>query len=414
MRNERDPFKGTNGSLQDLVDKIKDVLKCPVTIEDHNHRLLAYSTHDDQTDSARIATIIKRRVPEKVINRLWKDGIIQKLMQSEEPVYIPEIKDIGLGDRIAISIKNSNEILGYMWLVQETGKLTDDQLIIFRKAVKTVKTEMLKRQTVNKRKDEDYQNFFWQLLTGHFLSHDDIVENYQKLNLVPPAQFAVLVFRFKEEVPAKLEQGITYLLTTSQQVSIPFYMIMGNELILIAASPRATLTEAMVTEFIETFITQMKNRLVADDISGSCGTIYRRLDKISKSYQEALAVHRLKQQYQEEINGVVHFHQLGIFRYLDLIIEKKQLEPYMHPVIEKLEQYDKVNKTNLLETLEIYISHDSNINDAAKKLHVHSNTLNYRMKRIIEITDLDLKSANEKMSLFIEMLLRRIEKNKRL
>lgn len=72
----QDPFKGTFGSLENLADTISEVLHCPVTIEDANHRLLAYSTHEDSTDPARIATIIGRRVPEKVINSLWRDGVI--------------------------------------------------------------------------------------------------------------------------------------------------------------------------------------------------------------------------------------------------------------------------------------------------------------------------------------------------
>ncbi|RCO07937.1 PucR family transcriptional regulator, partial [Bacilli bacterium] len=112
---EKDPFKRAFSDLEELVDKIRDVLECPVTIEDVNHRLLAYSTHDDQTDTARIATIISRKVPEKVINRLWKERVIPQLMQSGEPLRIPEIKEIGLGNRVAISIRNHNEVLGYIW-----------------------------------------------------------------------------------------------------------------------------------------------------------------------------------------------------------------------------------------------------------------------------------------------------------
>ena len=65
----------------EFADRISSVLGCPITIEDGNHRLLAYSTHDDTTDQARIMTIIGRRVPEKVINSLWKDGFIPALLK---------------------------------------------------------------------------------------------------------------------------------------------------------------------------------------------------------------------------------------------------------------------------------------------------------------------------------------------
>jgi DNA-binding PucR family transcriptional regulator len=414
VTNERDPFKSTNGSLQDLVDKIKDVLNCPVTIEDANHRLLAYSTHDDETDLARIGTIIKRRVPENVINRLWKDGIIPKLMQSEDFLSIPEIKDIGLGHRIAISIQNKNEILGYMWLVQESGDFSEHQIILLRKAVKAAKNELLKLYTNKKKKDEDYQNFFWQLLTGQYSTHDQIMMNYQKRDLVPPTQFAVIVFQFNDEIPIHIKQNINYLLTINQMYSIPFNIITGKELIILFTSQKSTLTGASLAEFMETFKNQMKSKFKVGPIDGCSGTIYEQLDKIETSYQEALHVHQVKQQFSEEIKDVVYFQHLGIFQYLDSIIQNKKFNSYHHPAIEKLERYDLLNKTNLLETLEIFIRQDSNVNDAAKKLHVHTNTLIYRLKRISEIGDINLKNAHEKMSLYIELLMKRVDKNHRL
>jgi DNA-binding PucR family transcriptional regulator len=411
---ERDPFKGKYGSLLDLVDKIKDVLNCPVTIEDGNHRLLAYSSHDDQTDSARIATIIKRRVPEKVINRLWKEGIIPKLMQSDEPVYIPEIQDIGLGNRVAIAIRNQNEILGYMWLVEESGKLSEEQIVLVKKAVQTIKVELRKIQSQKKKREVEYQDFFWQLLTGQFRTHDEIEAEFQELGIVPPTKFSILVFKFKEEISSSLEQRITYFISTIQKITIPFFIIIGNELILLSSPPRTQFNESTLTEFIIFFIDQMKVRFEVDEIKGSCGTLYERLDKIETSYQEALKVHSLKEQFSEEMNDIIHYRELGVFRYMDYIIEKNKLDAYQHPAIKKLEAYDLLNKTNLLETLEIFIRHDSNVNDAAKKLHVHTNTLVYRLKRISELGNINLKNINEKMSLYVELLMRRSPKNTRL
>ena len=412
--NERDPFKGTNGSLQELVDKIKDVLKCPVTIEDDNHRLLAYSSHDDHTDRARIGTIMSRRVPEKVINRLWKDGIIPKLMQSDEPIYIPQIQDIGLGNRVAISIRNNNEILGYMWLVVESEKWTEDQIFLVKKAVQSVKAELRKLQSQKKKREVDFQDLFWKLLTGHFRSKEEIETKFQKLTIIPPTKFAVIVFHFKEEISPSIEQRISYFLSTIQKITVPFYIFMRNELIILAAPPITTFSEKSLSEFITFFIDQMNDRFAVAEIQGCCGSIYEDLNKIETSYQEALKVYSLKQQFLEEIPNIIHYRELGIFRYMDFILEKKKLDGYQHPIIEKLDQYDLVNKTNLLETLEIFISHDSNVNDAAKKLHVHTNTLLYRLKRITEISDLNLKNANEKVSLYIELLMKRIEKNTRL
>lgn len=123
---EENPFWG-DGNLENLADNLRDMPHCPVTIEDVNHRLLSYSSHDSHTDTARINTIIQRRVPEKVINRLWQEGIILKLMQSGEPLRINGIEDIGLGNRVAVSIRKNNEVIGYIWVVDEEAKLSDEQ-----------------------------------------------------------------------------------------------------------------------------------------------------------------------------------------------------------------------------------------------------------------------------------------------
>ncbi|MCS0673162.1 CdaR family transcriptional regulator [Cytobacillus firmus] len=407
---EKDPFKMAFSDLEELVDKIRDVLECPVTIEDVNHRLLAYSTHDDQTDTARIATIISRKVPEKVINRLWKERVIPQLMQSGEPLRIPEIKEIGLGNRVAISIRNHNEVLGYIWAVEEETLLTESKLNLLKLAAQSARTEMLRLNAQKKKRAEGYRDFFWELLTGHFQSHDEIAERFEAFSIKPPSPFAVLVFRFKEEVTSKIEQNIIYLITTSQKVHITFHAAMGNEFIILAAPPDPAFSESAFIEFIHFFIDQMKTRFSIDHISGATGTTYQHYEKVEKSYQEALQVLRLKEQFPEEIHHVYSYQQLGIFRYLDAILEKKRLEPYEHPAIEKLKKYDLEHRTNLLTTLEAFIDHDSNVNETAKKLHIHMNTLNYRLKRITDIGEVDLKNTNTKLSLYLELKIRRIEK----
>ena len=128
------PFRKSFFDLKELANSIQENLMCPVTIEDTNHRLHAYSSHEDDTDSARIGTIISQRVPEKVINRLWKVGAIPDLMQSDSALRIPHIEDIGLRDRVAIAIRKNNEILGYIWVVEGQNKLDDAQLELLKDA----------------------------------------------------------------------------------------------------------------------------------------------------------------------------------------------------------------------------------------------------------------------------------------
>ena len=63
--------------------------------------------------------------------------------------------------------------------------------------------------------------------------------------------------------------------------------------------------------------------------------------------------------------------------------------------------YDRKNKTELLDTLRVYLESGSNAAEAAKKLFIHRNTLYQRMKKIEEIIQVDLKDT--RIRLFILM-----------
>lgn len=67
----------------------------------------------------------------------------------------------------------------------------------------------------------------------------------------------------------------------------------------------------------------------------------------------------------------------------------------LHPALETLELYDKENQTKLHLTLSVYLHHERNQLEAAKALHVHPNTMRYRLGRIREVAGLTLEDREE-------------------
>lgn len=86
----------------------------------------------------------------------------------------------------------------------------------------------------------------------------------------------------------------------------------------------------------------------------------------------------------------------------------KLKENYRNTIIEKLKEYDEENSTDLLNSLYVYLINDSNVNLAAKQIFVHSNTMNYRLKRITEICGINLNDANLKTTLYLDLLIDKI------
>ena len=91
---------------------------------------------------------------------------------------------------------------------------------------------------------------------------------------------------------------------------------------------------------------------------------------------------------------------LRTFRSIDLT------SSLLHPAMEILERYDRENHTELKATLSCYLYHESNQLLASRDLHIHTNTMRYRLQRICEITGLTLTDPKELQYLRLSYWLR--------
>ena len=409
MTYSNDPFKTNFDSLEEFADRISDILQCPITIEDANHRLIAYSAHDDYTDPARTSTIINRRVPEKVINSLWKQGVIPKLLSGEEPVRVETISEVGLGNRVAVSIWKNKEVLGFIWALEAGRSLSKEEMELLKKAARAAKNQLLQLYIRKNKKEERVQEFFWKLLTGHITSNEEIKENFHLMQISTTPLFSVLVFRFKNDITSDIEKQVSYILKTTQQLQVLLYTVDRNELILLAAPKSTTGPLQELNRFIISFTTQMKERFHVNSIKGSFGGIYKDYGQIEKSYKEALTVLSIKEKFLEQMKGIYGYQELGIYQFFDLLLEKKKQGEFENLTLRKLQEYDKKHHTNLVETIEVFLDKNNNVSETAKALNIHTNTLAYRLKRISEIGEIDLENMNQKLKLYIDIKLAKYE-----
>ena len=71
------------------------------------------------------------------------------------------------------------------------------------------------------------------------------------------------------------------------------------------------------------------------------------------------------------------------------------LEPFCHQGILALEDYDKHKDTRYFETLLEYLKNDKSVSKTAAALHIHPNTMSYRLKKITKIANIDLDNLEQ-------------------
>ncbi|WLR41274.1 PucR family transcriptional regulator [Bacillus carboniphilus] len=402
-----DPFKYSFNNLDDIADRISEILQCAITIEDINHRLLAYSSHKSGTDDARTATIIERRVPEKVINRLWKDGIIPKLLQTDNPIRIKNIEEIGLNDRVAISIWHKQEVVGFIWALENEKNLEKDDIELLKKAAKSVKNKLLNLQARRIKKVEKSQEFFWKLLTGHVATTKEIKAGIEELLYTVPSSYSIVILKFPHPIDEGTEKHIHYLLETTQQVTILLSTIDYNELLMFII-PKTEYPLKDIKTFLHWLDLQLGDRYSIKGVMASIGGIYQDLTNIVGSYQEAQTVLKIKEKFPTETLDLVSYSELGIYQYLDILADQRKRYGFINYSLMKLLQYDEYHNTDLVKTLEAFLDEDGNAKSAANSLKVHLNTLSYRIKRIEQIGEIDLKNINQKMTIYLDLKIRKM------
>ncbi|HEY0500098.1 MAG TPA: helix-turn-helix domain-containing protein [Kutzneria sp.] len=132
------------GDLFRLADAVAAVIDAPVTIEDANSRVLAYSTRQDRTDPARVSTIMGRRVPDDVLARFRSRGVFRQLSKGRSVIFVPAQRD-GTLPRLIVPIRMGGELLGSMWAVVD-GEVSDERSAAFADTGPVVALHLLRRR----------------------------------------------------------------------------------------------------------------------------------------------------------------------------------------------------------------------------------------------------------------------------
>jgi sugar diacid utilization regulator len=332
-------------------------------------------------------------------------------LQSENPIRISAMQDIGLGDRVAIAIRKNNDVLGYIWVLEVNEQVGEQELHQLKRAAEAAKSQLVQLQMKTRKEEKSYHDFFWQLLTGHLKSDEMIREKAKQLGVQLPERFHVTVLQFDTDITEKLHQQIRYTLETTPFARIALHAVTDAQLVLLAAAPPPSVgNEEEKRNPLFRMIRQMKQRFGISPVESGSGMIYGDYAMVERSCQEALTLLQIKRRFPEETKSAFYYPDLGYYRYLPHILREKQLHRIENPALQKLRKYDREHNSDLLQTLEVFLHNDSNVKVAADLLHVHINTLTYRLKRIAEIGGIDLSNMDQKVTLYLDLKAEKMEK----
>lgn len=136
-------------------------------------------------------------------------------------------------------------------------------------------------------------------------------------------------------------------------------------------------------------------------VSVGVGGLHLGLSGIAKSHQEAQQALRVSRLWG---NGHLTFYdELETYQLLLQSTEQLDLSKVSLGALDTLVEYDRRTNSELTKTLEVYLQCNGNITKATKALHIHRNTMKYRLEKIVDLSNIDLDDAEQRFELQLNL-----------
>ena len=127
-----------------------------------------------------------------------------------------------------------------------------------------------------------------------------------------------------------------------------------------------------------------------------------------QSQQQARESWRLGKEWKG--SPVTYFGDLGLYQLLTALGSSPEAGRFYRKTLGRLLSYDESKNAELVQTLEAFFDSHGNLSQTASRLHIHRNTLTYRLEQISSITQLDLDDPDARFSLQFALKLRPVIK----
>lgn len=119
---------------------------------------------------------------------------------------------------------------------------------------------------------------------------------------------------------------------------------------------------------------------------------------LAKSYKQAVSVLHMavKSNWPK-----VYYKNLGIYKILLSTEDNQVLREIYNEVLGKLAEHDANYDTDYMSTLKLYLENDASVQAVAKLTYVHRNTINYKLRKIKEITNCNINGVEERLKIML-------------
>ena len=373
--------------IQSLADRLAARLGRAVLVDDHALRLVAASEDFGDADPARVWSLLHRRTrPEDV-----RHDVITRLAG---PGHVPANPELGLWQRLCVPVRCRGMLLGFLWITDRFGDLTDAQIDDSARTATEVGTLLHARLVTAGREAVVRQELVERLVSEDVPTRrtawDDVVDRGL---LSDDGALAVLVARYRgvvdEDVPAGLLVELECLLRRGPG-SRTLAAIWPRRVVVVVGGP---VGERVLSD-VRTLLAEL-----ADGWRVGLGGPTVGPDALYRAKRQAdIALGTV------EGSGVAGWSELSA----DAVVAQVAAQEWAGMVLPDglAVLLTDPAAAPLLPSLETFLDCAGDVQRTAARLRVHRTTLYHRLGRVEQICGLSLRDGRDRLLIHLALRLR--------
>jgi PucR family transcriptional regulator, purine catabolism regulatory protein len=341
--------------------------------------------------------------------RLWLKGL--PISATDPPTAIFDVDDT-TWVRLVAPVQGAAGLGGLLSVLAPRGQITARDRLLLKRATAACALEFAKQTAVHDAREQPRGEFVAALLAGDLGAPAMMEHRAARLGYTLGSAHNVLLLRpaasgadgpADDAADRRLEELIAWQL--GADAAFPFRAEGGTCAIVLP------LERFGDNRLLDDWAADFHRRLGADGglraLSASLGRLQPGLAGIREAVQGA----RWALDLGEQLFGPGHLtrlQDLGVYQLLLAMRQHTSLGEFCQEMLGPLVDYDRLKRADLVRTLDTYFVARNSPSEAAERLHLHRNTVLYRLRRIRELLSRDPDDPEQRLALQLALRARHV------
>ena len=386
---------GHNTSPQGIIDVATKIFNNPIVVADNSFHVIAHSKMTIENDALWQFICENGTYPKDYLDRLVQYNHYPTIYEKDEINFLTDGDDSNRYYSRKITVNKKD--IGFISIIEIFQKM-DKHFADLLQVLCSVLSITIKQSELNTERYEHKYMYVLNELLDSRMNTSQIKERLEYASFTPKEYLNVLVFYHNDN--SKTISSEYLLEIFERQITGGRGTIRPNGSLAILSMRDSILHPILKDE------EELSNLLLKYNMHvGISYTLHNIQDIMVYAIQARESILIGKKFKHDIITRIFSYENYCFFHLLDRVNINEYLIHYCNPKILEIRNYDLVHNTDYLATLRTFLINYMSVGETAKAMHVHRNTIDYRVGKLKDLFNVDVSARSKAFSYQFSLLI---------